>query len=119
MARRWSVLAGLVMGGAIALGCSSPITAAASSAPSSTTPANLRVRVISVTGTVGVYIPGLASPGSQIERIFFTLRGAPSGSPVVCKVGVFHLGRQVGETIVGVGAATREFAVVNVTGHNF
>jgi len=107
------------MGGAVILGSSSTVAAAASSAPSSTTPASLRVRVISVTGTVGVYVPGLASHGPQLERIVFTLRGAPSGSPVVCKIGMFHLGKQVGETIVGVGAATRKFAVVNVTGHNF
>jgi hypothetical protein len=109
----------LLFGGAIALGCSSAGAAVPSSVASSTTPGNLSAKVTSVTATLEPYNPQFSHHGIPAEQIAFTLSGAPDRSQVVCKVGVFHLGKQVGGTFVGFSGATSQSTSVEVAGDNF
>jgi hypothetical protein len=123
----WSVLAGSLVAGTLALGCSSAPSSTPRSAHSPRTPGALRAQVTSVTATLLPYNPELSSHGIPAEQVNFTVSEiAVSSAPSSfrCNIEVFHSGRQVGATSVSTGAPSgysisSQSVSVEVNGDNF
>ena len=123
--RLWCVLAVLLVGGALSLGCSS--TPAAKLTVTRPPDGNLKVHVTSVTGTLEPYNPQLTNHGIPAEQVDFTVNRGP-GTTVPesfsCNIEVFHLGRNVGSTTVSIGAppgypSSSQSVSVEVRGQNY
>jgi hypothetical protein len=127
----WLLAPVSVVGGVMALGCTSTPTVTQRSRPTSqavlanAAPGTLRVRVISVTAALEPYNPQVASQGIPAEHVVFTVSGLPrsAGRYLHCTATVFHMGQQVGTTSFGDGAASSRASTqqldVQVNGENF
>jgi hypothetical protein len=125
--RSWWVLAGLLVAGALSLGCNSLPSATPGSAPSPAAAGALGVLVTSVRATLLPYNPALSTHGIPAEQVNFKVSRIPVSSATSsfrCDIEVFRSGRQVGATAVSTGApsgysTSSQSVSVEVTGSNF